>query len=265
MEKTVRKGVLVKLIALVLLIVSALTLFGGCQLADRSKSSLTSVAVTKIEYNASKNTTKISLLVDFDNSTIWNINGVTCELIVKDELNGLSAVELNESNFTDGFFVRHGNSKTFNAEVSVSGNIKSLSAYNLISVKTESFWQTYKVWYISIFCLFGSLITLYALYVFICKAEFGEIFSLLDDYGVVGTISVILLLTPLILLFFCEWVNFISILLALIISFVICWFTHYILVFFEFIKDASLNRKERKLEREKENEVVEETTEKVEE
>ena len=263
MEKKVNKGVFVKLIALLLLIVSSLALFGGCQLADKDKTSLTNLSVTKIEYNASENISKISLSLHFENSTIWNVNGLNCGIIVKDNLGDLMEVSITEDNVFGGFFVRHGKSESFSAEVEVLGNIQSVSAYNFISVTTESYWQTYKVWYISIFAFFGLLIILYSLYVFICKAEFGEIFSLLDDYGIMGTISVILLLMPLVLLFFCEWVNFISIVLAIIVSFVICWFTHYILVFFEFIKDAHLNRKDRQLEKESEEEtIVEESTEK---
>lgn len=247
MEKKIKNGTL-KLIALFLLVVSALMLFSGCQLANKDRVDL-SVSVLSVSYDAETGKSKINLNLSLDNGTIWNVVDFTTGLSFSNGEGQTINAFVNSDRLTQDFFVRHGRAKTFNAEFFVDGNAKEVVAYNLKDVKCASFWQTYKAWYIAIFCFFGALIVAYTVYVFVKGLEFGEVFALLDDYGIAGTTIVVLLLGTLVLLILCEWVNFVSILLAIIITFVTCWFVHYVQAFVEFLHEASLNRKEKKLEK----------------
>ncbi len=247
MKKKIKKSTL-KIIALFLLVISSLMLFGGCQLTNKGDVNL-SVSDVVTYYDQENNSSKINLNLSFDNRTIWNIVDFCAGISFANDEGQTMNVILGASDLKGDFFVRHGRDKTFSVEFFVDGNAKEVVAYNLKGVSSQSFWQTYKAWYIAIFCFFGELIVVYTVYVFVKGLEFGEVFAFLDDYGIVGTIIVVLLLGTLVLLFLCEWVNFVSVLLAIIVTFVTCWFVHYIQAFVEFLHEASLNRKEKKLEK----------------
>ncbi len=255
MKKNIKKIGTLKIVAVMIMLMAVLFVFGGCQTAKKDNVSINSVTVVDNQFNDALNSTTLQLDIIIENGTIWNVKGFDMQISFNGE--SVSPVTFNSGEY----FVRHGKTATVKAFIVVEGKVDGINEYSLTGTNVASYWESYRTFYIIIFSVMGAIFIAYTLYVFICDAEFGEIYSLLDDYGVMGTTIVVLIIGIFVFLIFCEWINFLSIILGIIVLFVACWFMHYLQVFIEGVNELRLNNRDRKLKKKQDGEKLSETAE----
>lgn len=133
-------------IYLLLIIISilCLTILTGCQSTNKSESFFdkSGIEYSRFEYDSTNNQTKVIWVTTLSNDTIYNFNGfsVTFRLY-----NNSTLIKTETYHYNCG--VNHGKEYTGTFNFNDNGQIDSIE-YVSWTADYDSFWDTYKIWFI---------------------------------------------------------------------------------------------------------------------
>ena len=165
---------------LILILLVSFSLFCGCQSTDKSESYLdtSKLEQAQFEYDANKNQTKIIWTTTLTNNTIYNFRSfsVTFNLCKNNTI-----VETKTRDYSNSKGVKHGASYTGDFVWYVDNEIDSIE-YVSWSAKYDSFWETYKIWFIVTIVIVAVAALIYIIVMITQDLELEDIGDFLADY-----------------------------------------------------------------------------------
>lgn len=174
-----QKNAVVLLLAIISLVASMFLLSACDQSTDKSESyfDTSGIASTKCEYDSVNNTTKVVWASTLTNGTIYNIKGfsVTFKLYNNSILVGTQTYHYSTS-------IKHGKDYMGAFNFICENEVNSIE-YISWSADYDSFWGTYKIWFIAtlVIVLVASLI--YIIFMIIEDFDLSDTVDFLRDHG----------------------------------------------------------------------------------
>ena len=155
MSKAMRKFVICT--ALFLLLLSLLFVFTGCQSTDKTESYFNSAGTKKatFNYNEVLHQTKVSYGVEFRNDTIYDIEKVAIKFSFYK-----GGEYVGQETYTYDQVIKHGDEYIGTFSFTVNKEIESIQ-YEGWNAEYQSFWDTYKGWFIVLIVLTGVAALIY--------------------------------------------------------------------------------------------------------
>lgn len=179
MQHKSKKNAVVLLLAIISLVASMFLLSACDQSTDKSESyfDTSGIASTKCEYDSVNNTTKVVWASTLTNGTIYNIKGfsVTFKLYNNSILVGTQTYHYSTS-------IKHGKDYMGAFNFICENEVNSIE-YISWSADYDSFWGTYKIWFIAtlVIVLVASLI--YIIFMIIEDFDLSDTVDFLRDHG----------------------------------------------------------------------------------
>lgn len=179
MQHKSKKNAVVLLLAIISLVASMFLLSACDQSTDKSVSyfDTSGIASTKCEYDSVNNTTKVVWASTLTNGTIYNIKGfsVTFKLYNNSILVGTQTYHYSTS-------IKHGKDYMGAFNFICENEVNSIE-YISWSADYDSFWGTYKIWFIAtlVIVLVASLI--YIIFMIIEDFDLSDTVDFLRDHG----------------------------------------------------------------------------------
>ncbi len=165
----------------ILLLISlfSITFFAGCQQStDKSEAYFdkSGIEYTKFEYDANSNKTKVIWSTTLTNNTIYNFDGFS----VKFKLYNNSVVLGTETyNYDRG--VKHGGEYTGAFNFYADGEVTAIE-YVSWSANYNSFWETYKIWFIVTIVVACVAALIYIIVMIVQDLELDDVGEFLSEY-----------------------------------------------------------------------------------
>lgn len=179
MQHKSKKNAVILLLAIISLVASMFLLSACDQSTDKSESyfDTSGIASTKCEYDSVNNTTKVVWASTLTNGTIYNIKGlsVTFKLYNNSILVGTQTYHYSTS-------IKHGKDYMGAFNFICENEVNSIE-YISWSADYDSFWGTYKIWFIAtlVIVLVASLI--YIIFMIIEDFDLSDTVDFLRDHG----------------------------------------------------------------------------------
>lgn len=227
-----------KIFLIFFIIISCMFCITGCQSIDKKDAYINYTAFEKAnyEYDELNNKTKVIFTATLNNKTIYSLNGFS----IKVNLYYDSSI-VNTEKYNYDLFVKNGDDYTGTFSFYADGKIDSFEIISL-NVNYNSFWKTYKIWFIVSIILVIILIIFYSIIMIIKDLELDEtydaVLNFCDEYswlvfiliistggtGVLGIIS-------------SHWVPILIVVAALLSFMMLVLIAHLIKNIVEFIMD----------------------------
>ncbi|MDE6677228.1 MAG: ATP-binding protein [Clostridia bacterium] len=176
MRKTIVKRIYLFCLLAVTLFASMIFL-AGCQSTDKAESYLNTSKIesTQFEYDSTNDQTKVIWGTTLTNNTIYNIKGFSVRFKL---YHGDSLVNTETYNYSRG--VKHGGNYTGLFNFYADGEIDSIE-YVSWTANYNSFWGTYKIWFIVTIVIACIASLIYIIVMIIQDLELDDIGEFLSD------------------------------------------------------------------------------------
>lgn len=179
MQHKSKKNAVVLLLAIISLLASMFLLSACDQSTDKSESyfDTSGIASTKCEYDSVNNTTKVVWASTLTNGTIYNIKGfsVTFKLYNNSTLVGTQTYHYSTS-------IKHGKDYRGAFNFICENEVNSIE-YISWSADYDSFWGTYKIWFIATIVIVLVAALIYIIFMIIEDFELSDTVDFLRDHG----------------------------------------------------------------------------------
>ena len=166
------------LIFLPILIILICTLT-GCQSTDKSQSyfNYSGIEYSQFEYDSANNKTKVIWATTLSNDTIYNFDSFSVDFKL---YNNSTLIGTKTYNYDRG--VKHGSDYTGKFNFYADGEVTSIE-YVSWSANYNSFWDTYKIWFIVTIVVAAILAIAYIIVMIIEDLELNDVGEFIADLG----------------------------------------------------------------------------------
>ena len=177
MQKIIAKRIL-SFFLFVLIGFICFSFLAGCQSTDKSESyfDTSGIEYTKFEYDSTTNQTKITWATTLTNNTIYNFNSFSVRFKL---YKNSSLISTETYNYSRG--VKHGGSYTGAFNFYASGEIDTIE-YDSWSANYNSFWDTYKIWFIVTIVVVAVASLIYIILMIVLDFDLEEAFEEIVDF-----------------------------------------------------------------------------------
>ncbi|MCM1455609.1 MAG: hypothetical protein NC037_03670 [Bacteroides sp.] len=163
------------LVPVLIILVCTLT---SCQSTDKSQSFLNNsgLSYSQFEYDSVNNITKVIWATTLTNDTIYNFDSFSVEFKL---YNNSTLIGTKTYNYDKG--VKHGGNYTGKFNFYADGEITSIE-YVSWSANYNSFWDTYKIWFIITIVVSVILALAYIIVMIIEDLELGDVGEFIADH-----------------------------------------------------------------------------------
>lgn len=217
------------LFGLIFLLFVSIFSLSGCQSTDKNESyfNTSNIEHAKIEYDSKNNQTKVKWSTTLTNNTIYNFNSfsVTFELY-----NNSVLIETKTFNYNQS--VKHGADYTGFFNFYVENEIDSIEFVSW-TANYDSFWETYKTWFIVMIIITGVASLIYIMIMIIQDLDlsdtFDEIVFFFEDHI---WVSICLIIPPILVtiwgLVVSYWVPILIVLGSVVVFVLVALIAHLI-------------------------------------
>lgn len=164
-------------LSLLVILMLCLAILTGCQSIDKSESYFdkSEIEYSRFEYDVANNQTKVIWATTLSNNTIYNFNGfsVTFRLY-----NNSTLIKTETYHYSRG--VNHGKEYTGTFNFNDNGQIDSIECVSW-TVDYDSFWDTYKIWFIVTIAIAVIASLIYIIIMIIEDLELYDVGDFLSD------------------------------------------------------------------------------------
>lgn len=164
-------------LSLLVILMLCLAILTGCQSIDKSESYFdkSEIEYSRFEYDVANNQTKVIWATTLSNNTIYNFNGfsVTFRLY-----NNSTLIKTETYHYSRG--VNHGKEYMGNFNFNDNGQIDSIE-YVSWTADYDSFWNTYKIWFIVTIAIAVIASLIYIIIMIIEDLELYDVGDFLSD------------------------------------------------------------------------------------
>lgn len=232
MQKIIAKRIL-SVFLLVLIGFICLSLFAGCQSTDKSESYLdtSGIEYTRFEYDSTNNQTKITWATTLTNDTIYNFSGFSVKFRL---YNNSSLISTETYNYSRG--VKHGGSYTGAFNFSADGEIDAIE-YVSWSANYNSFWETYKIWFIVTIVIVSVASLIYIILMIVEDLELDDVGEFFADHAWIASFLIIPLAGSIWGIVTSYWVSVLIVLGGIVAFVLIALLAHLIRYIVECVSD----------------------------